>query len=147
RDVFHAELFGNFGGLAVKGERRTAAAEVGHFNIAPAESAAPAGAERFHAGLFRCEARGVALETIGFTFCIGDFAIGENASLETVAVAFEGFLHARDLAQIDARADDHRPAPLVVMVRRPCFTPLVEMSASASFCTCAAFPLRIRTSR
>ena len=39
------------------------------------------------------------------------------------------------------------PAPVVVSVSRPCFTPLVLIRASAIFCTMPAFPFTISTSR
>ena len=147
RDIADAELFRDFSGFSVKGQRRTAGGKIGHFEIAPPDASAPSGAQRFHPGFLGGEARGVALIPIRFALRVGDFAIGEDAVLETLAMALDRFAEPADFAQIHARADDHSSAPVVVMVRRPCLTPLVEMSASAIFRTADALPLSTITSR
>ena len=52
-------------------------------------------------------------------------------SMKRAAVALDGGADAGHFGQVDAGPDDHSSAPGVVMVRRPCLTPLVLIRASA----------------
>ena len=122
-----------FGGFAVELERGAAGRQICHFEVTPPDAASPTSAERFHPRFLGGESGGVALVSIGFSLGVGDFALGVDTFEEAAAVAANGIPDARDFAEIDARADNHDPPPGDVMVRRPCITPLVEISASAIF--------------
>src|SRR5437870_8847211 len=114
----------------------------------PSNTAFPTGADRLHAGLFGGEATCVTLETVRLALDIGDLARRVNALDEAPAETRDRLADAVDFGQVHARPHDHfSSAPDVVIVRRPCLTPLVEISASAIFCTAPAFPRTTRTSR
>src|SRR5690606_38198358 len=100
---------------------------------------------RFHACFFGCEAGRIALKAVRFALDVGALAGGIDAVEKFFAEAFGGGADARDLGEVDAGSDDHRSAP--VMVRRPCFTPLVLMRLSAMRRTSAARPFTTSTSR
>ena len=59
----------------------------------------------------------------------------------------DGLANAVYLSEIDASSNDHSSAPVEMMVRSPCLTPLVLIKASTSFFPARAFPLTTRTSR
>ncbi len=132
RHVANAPPFRDLGGLSMEFQRWTSGREVGHFKVPPCD-AMPSGAQGFHSSFFGGEAGSVSLEWVGFALGVSDLSVGEHTCFESRSVAFHGRAHSTDFAQIDACSNDQRAAPVVVMVRQPCLTPLVEISASASF--------------
>src|SRR5713101_3608559 len=122
--------------------------QVGNFKILPAHASPPTRSDGFHGRLFGCEAPGITLITVGLPFHIGDLAGGVNALGKALTVTVDGLADASDLSKVHARAQDHfSSAPEVVIVRRPCLTPLVLISASAIFLTAPALPRTTSTSR
>src|SRR5258708_1858291 len=107
----------------------------------------PSRPEGFHAGFFCREPCRVPLEPVRFPLHVSDLPWGVNALDEPRSEASDGGLHSRDFGQIDTGSDDHRSAPELVIVSRPCLTPLVLMSASAIFFTAVDEPFTTRTSR
>src|ERR1019366_3385031 len=102
----------------------------------------------FHAGFFGRKPRREALKLIGLPLDVGDLCRRINPFDKTRPETRDRFANPRNLAQVDARTDDHfNSAPEVVVVRRPCFTPLVLISASATFRTSADLPRTTSTSR
>src|ERR1035437_8958957 len=129
-------------------QRRLSAPQVGHFEILPGDTAAPARADRLHAGFLGGEARGVSLVLVGLALHVRDFRRRVDAADEFLSVALDGCPYARDFRQIHAGADDHLNSfPVVVMVSRPCLTPFAVISISATFRTTALCPRTTRTSR
>src|SRR5579863_2246545 len=115
-------------------ERGAARGEIGYFEILPADAALPAGAYGLHAGFLGGKAAGIAFEAVGFALDIGDLGRGVDAVDETAAIARDGGADAVDFGEVHAGSQNHfSSAPDVVMVRRPCLTPLVLMRASAIF--------------
>ena len=145
--MFHSELFGDFRGLPVKRKRGAPASQIDDLQIAPPEPPSPAGSQCLHSCLFCCKSGRKSLKNVRLALGVRDFTIRKNPELEASSVPLDGLPYSRNFAQIHTRAKDHNSAPLVVMVSRPCLTPLVEISASAIFCTTAALPFRINTSR
>src|SRR5277367_3869585 len=78
-----------------------------YFDVAPTHAVAPACAERFHAGFFGGEARGITFETGDFLFAIPDFAIGENAAQKTVPETLDALTDARNFGDVHTSADNH----------------------------------------
>src|ERR1700687_3623779 len=110
-------------------QSRLATAQVGHFKILPRDTVAPAGPDGLHPGFLRRKTRGVALELIGLALHIRDLRGRVDPADELLPVALDGCPYARDFRQVHARADNHFNSwPVVVMVKRPCFTPFVLMS-------------------
>jgi hypothetical protein len=103
----HAQLLGDLCGFSVERKRRASGAQVGHFDIAPAQAAAPARAQRLHARFLGGEARGVALELILLTLGVIDFPAGINPLQKPLAVPRDRILDARYFAQIHPASDDH----------------------------------------
>ena len=137
----------DFLGDAVELERGPSAAQVGNFEIAPADAALPTRADGLHAGFFGGKPGGISLVAIRLALYICDLGARVNALDEASAVALDGCADAIDFRQVDADSNDHNSAPVEVMVRRPCLTPLVAMSASAIFFTARTLPFTTRTSR
>jgi YfiH family protein len=106
-DILGAEFGGEFAGYTTEPQHRLAAGLIGNFDVAPADSVTPAGAQRFHCGFFHREAAGIALELIFVALAIGDFRGREEALEEGLAVALDGRLNAIDLCDIQSQADDH----------------------------------------
>ena len=106
-DVFRTEAGGNGGGLSVELNGWTLAFGTDNFDVAPADTAAPSGAESFHAGFFSGETGGVAFEASGFGFAVLDFTFGENAVEKTIAETLDGLADARNFGDIDTGAEDH----------------------------------------
>src|SRR5713226_8241054 len=137
----------NFRGHAVELQRRPAGGEVNYFEVFPANTAPPAGADRFHSGLLGGKTRRIALVAVCFPLHIGDLGGSINSIQEAVPITFDRCTDAVHLRQVDAGSHNHSSAPVVVMVSRPCFTPLVLSKASAIFFTTLALPLTTSTSR
>src|SRR5215471_110068 len=135
-------------GFAVQFEGWTAGRKIGDLEILPADAALPTGADGFHTGFLSGETAGVALEAVGSPLHVGDLSGRVDALDEAGAIARDVGADAVHLGQVDAGPKDHfNSAPEVVMVRRPCLTPLVLIRASAIFCTAPAFPRTTSTSR
>ena len=85
---------------------------------------------------------------IGATETLGQVALRvlghHGGHLGTVPLRVVAPVERRDAVD---RAECLIPAPVVVMVKRPCLTPLALISASAIFFTAAAVPLTTSTSR
>src|SRR5437660_4614879 len=64
RDVLHAELAGYFCGFTCEGHGRSAALLTHYFQIDPADSTPPSGAEGLHRSFLSGEAAGVAFELV-----------------------------------------------------------------------------------
>ena len=129
-------------------QRGLAGRQIGHFEILPGDAALPARADGLHAGLFGREARGVAFVAVGLALHVRDLRGREDAAGETRPEALDGGADARHLGQIHAGAHDHfRSAPEVVMVSRPCLTPLALISVSAILRTSPDLPRTTMTSR
>src|SRR3954454_19061003 len=108
----------------------------------------PSCADSLHAGFLCGKARGVAFVSIRLALHVSDLARGEDPVDELPSKALDGRSNARHLGKVHARPDDHfSSVPEVVIVRRPCFTPLVLMSVSATCRTSADLPRTTTTSR
>src|SRR6185369_6880467 len=124
----------------MEAKRRLSGRQVGHLEILPGDAALPARADGFHARFLGREARRIAFVTVGLTFYVSDLPGGIDAIHEARSVALDGGADAWYLRQIHTGAHDHfNSDPVVVMVSRPCFTPLVLMRASATLRTSADF--------
>src|SRR5438067_1982076 len=97
----------------------------------PTHAVFPTGADRLHAGLFCREPGGVPLEPVGLTLDVRYLAACINTIDESVPVTFYRLANSVHFRNINTGPYNHRPAPVEVIVRRPCFTPLVLMSVSA----------------
>src|SRR5579872_543004 len=129
-------------------ERRPAGRKIRDFEILPADAAFPPRADGLHSSLLSGKTTGVSLETIGFPLHISDLRGRVDAIDKSLPVALDRRTDAIHFCQVDTGPQDHfSSAPEVVSVRRPCFTPLVLISASAIFWTVAAFPRTTSTSR
>jgi hypothetical protein len=100
RDTLDAEVGGNFCGFAGEREGGAAALLADYFQVDPTNSAAPAGAERFHGGFFGGETASVSLELILEALAICDFVECEDTAEERLAMALNGSLDARDFGDI-----------------------------------------------
>src|SRR5438477_460998 len=80
-----------------------------HLEVAPGHALRPAGPERLHGRLLGREARRVAREAAAAAgLAVRLLRRGEDAGLEARAGApFERAADARDVAHVDAQADDH----------------------------------------
>src|SRR5260370_32126066 len=129
-------------------QRGFSARQVGHFEILPGDAAPPARADSLHTRFLGGEARRITFELIGLPLHIRDLRRCVNAVDEFLPVALDRCLDARDFRQVQPRADDHfSSCPVVVMVKRPCLTPFVLISTSATRRTAADLPRTTRTSR
>src|SRR5882724_189185 len=106
-DMSCAQPGGEFGGLAVESNGRATSGLARDFDVAPAYTVVPSGAERFHGGLLGGKAGGVTLDPVGFGIAVADLALGEYAVEEPVAVAGQGERNARDFRDVDAGANNH----------------------------------------
>src|SRR5204863_6296755 len=88
-------------------KRRASGAQVGHFDIAPAQPAAPAGPQGLHARFLGGESRGVAFELILLALGVIDFPAGINALQKPLSMPRDRILDARYFAQIDPASDNH----------------------------------------
>jgi len=147
RDIPDAQAIRKLCCYTVKLQRGTPRRQVLYFEIPPADAASPTSADGLHPSFLGGESGGIAFIAVGLAFDIGDFSGRVDALDKAAAVTFDRASNTVHLGQIDARSDDHSSAPVEVMVRRPCFTPLVLIKASAIFLTAPAFPLTTRTSR
>ena len=112
------------------------------------DSAPPAGADGLHAGFLGGEARRITFELVRLALHIGDLPGRVDTVDEFLSEALDRCLYARDFRQIHAGPDNHLSScPVVVMVSRPCFTPFVLISTSATFRTTADLPRTTSTSR
>src|SRR5262245_39253516 len=122
--------------------------QVGDLEILPGDSMPPTGTDSFHPCLFGGKAGSIALVAVGLTLHISDLPWGVNPLYELLAEASDGLANAIDLRQIHSGTNDHlNSVPEVVMVSRPCLTPLVLIKASATLRTSADLPRTTRTSR
>ena len=112
------------------------------------DSAPPTRPDRLHARFLGGEARRIPFELIRLALHIRDLPRRVDTLDELLPEALDRCLYARDLRQIHSRADNHLSScPVVVMVSRPCFTPFVLISTSATFRTTADLPRTTSTSR
>src|SRR5581483_5832540 len=133
---------------AVELQGRLPRDQVRHFKILPPDPVTPPRPDRLHSRFFGREARRVPLELVGLTLHVGDLPRRVNALDEFLPEPLNRRFDARHFRQINSCAHDHfSPAPDVVIVSRPCFTPFVLISTSAIFRTAADLPFTIRTSR
>ena len=147
RDIPDSQAVRELGRNAVKLQCGAPGGQVLHFKVLPTDAAFPPRANRLHPRFLGGESCGVAFKAVGLALYVGYFGGRVNALDETLSVPLDGPANAVYLGQIDARSNDHSSAPVEVMVRRPCLTPLVLIKASAIFFTAAAFPFTTRTSR
>ena len=105
-DVFYTERVGDFAGFAVEFYGGAAAALADHFDVDPADAAAPAGAEGFHGGFFCCEAAGEAFVFVFETLAVFTLGGGVEAAEDGFAVALDGGFYAADFGDVDSEADD-----------------------------------------
>src|SRR3981081_4583437 len=90
------------GRFAMKGDCGPSSRLAGDFDIAPAHTVAPTGAQSFHACFFGSEACSITPPRTGLGVAIADLAFGEHAVQEAVAVAGQGLRDAGDLRNVDA---------------------------------------------
>src|ERR1700722_1683253 len=107
RYVSGAQFGGDRRSLAVKLNGRALCLRTNYFYVAPAHAVAPARAERFHAGFFGGEARGIAFERGDFLFAVSNFALGENAAQKTVPETLDALTDARNFGDVHTSADNH----------------------------------------
>jgi polyphenol oxidase len=105
-DVLYAESVGDVAGFAVEFYGGAAAFLADHFDVDPADAAAPAGAERFHRGFFCGEAAGVAFVFIFEALAVLALGGRVEATEKCFAVALDGAFHAADFGNVDSEADD-----------------------------------------
>ena len=147
RDIPDSQAIRELGRDAVELQRRTPRRQIRYLEILPADAAPPACSDGLHPRFLGGESCGIAFVAIRLALDVRDFGGRINALDEAAPVTFDGRANAVHLGEIHARSDDHNSAPVEVMVRRPCFTPLVLIKASAIFFTAAAFPFTTSTSR
>ena len=82
------------------------AAMADHLEIAPQDAKRVAGADGFHAGLFRREPPGQVRRGVPTSQAVGDLPVGEHAAQEPIAVPLERLRDAVDFSGINAQADD-----------------------------------------
>src|SRR5205085_1107763 len=107
----------------------------------------PACADRLHPGFFRGKPPGVAFKLVSLALDIRNLARSINSLRKPLPIALNRLPNTTHLRQIDSSPENQSSAPDVVMVRRPCFTPLVLINASANFRTAPALPRTTSTSR
>jgi hypothetical protein len=93
--------------FSVKLKLRLLSGQANDFHVAPANAAALARAQRFHAGFFGRESRGKMLDGSRLRLAVGDFAGGEQPIEKTFAVTLHRLLESRNFDQVNANADDH----------------------------------------
>jgi hypothetical protein len=146
-NVSDAQSIRDLCGNSVELQRRPSRCEICDFKVLPADAVPPSGAKCFHRCFLGRKAGRVALITIRLALNVSNFGGCVNAIDKALPVAFDGVTNPMDFRQIDAETDDHNSAPVDVMVKRPCLTPLVLIKASAIFFTVLARPLTTSTSR
>ena len=82
------------------------AAMADHLEIAPQDAKRVAGADGFHAGLFRSEPPGQVRRGVPTSQAVSDLPVGEHAAQEPIAVPLERLRDAVDFSGINAQADD-----------------------------------------
>src|SRR5579862_7899873 len=105
-DIFHAHFFREFGRLAAELQRGLAACGADDFDIAPADTVGPAGAEGFHRGFLGGEASGVTLKFVAMLLAVFHFGGRKEAFEERRAVARDGRLDAIDFSDVQPEPDD-----------------------------------------
>src|SRR5260370_36059028 len=128
-------------------QRGTSAGQIHNLKILPLHTMSPTGADRLHARFLSGKPGSIALVLIRFALHIGDLGWSKKTIGEPLPVPFDCRANAVDFRYIDPRTDNVTPTPVVVIVRRPCLTPLVEIRASAILRTSPALPFTTRTSR
>ena len=99
---------GYFGGAAVEQKLRSLPGLTHHFELAPGDAAADAGAQRFCAGLLGGEPRGEALGGALFAgLAVGDLAGRVHTVEEVLAEAVQTCLDAWNFGEIGAKTKDH----------------------------------------
>jgi len=106
RYALHAKLSGDFCGFSSQRNARAAALLANNFQINPANTPAPPGPERLHSRFFGGESPSIALELILEPLAIFDFLGREDAIKKSLAMAFDGRLHAGHLGNIYTQAND-----------------------------------------
>ena len=71
RNILHAHFVSTFPRDALQLQRRLSAGLADYFDVAPAHSRAPAGAQSFHRSFFGGKASGVTFEFIPMAFAVG----------------------------------------------------------------------------
>lgn len=94
------------GRAAVQLQLRRAAGPAHDFDVAPQDILRAAGAERLHRGFLRSEPAGEMNRRMAASHAVRDFAVGENALAESVAVALERRDDAGDFCGVESEADD-----------------------------------------
>src|SRR5665213_4303272 len=133
RDIADSQAIREAGCGAMELQRWTPGRQVRYFEVPPADPMSPACSDGLHPRFLGGESSGVAFVAVGFALDVGDFSRRIDALDEALPVTFDGRANAVHLGEIHPRSDDHNSAPVEVMVRRPCFTPLVLIKASAIF--------------
>lgn len=94
-------------GPAVQVELRRAAA-AHDFDVAPQHALRVSGAERLHRRFLGGEAAGKMDRRNAAAPAVGDFAVGENAVNEPIAVSLDRLRNAIDVGRIESQPDDVR---------------------------------------
>lgn len=93
-------------GAAVQLQLRWPAGTTDDLDVAPEDALRVAGAEGFHRGFFRGEAAGKVNRRVASPHAIRDFAFGEDAVCEALAVPFDGGGDSWNVGGVESEADD-----------------------------------------
>jgi hypothetical protein len=96
----------NVSRAASKLHRWGALGVITNFDVAPADAAAPAGAERFEHGFLRGPAAGVVLRGRFAGAAVFDLVVGVDARDEQLAVLLDHLRDSQAFHDVDAGADD-----------------------------------------
>ena len=109
---------------------------VDHAHVEPVHALPYAGAERLGAGLLGGETLGVGGGPGRAAIGLGALDFGKTAARKAVAVFFQRFLDAADVAEIDAEADDHalrrrlsRPSSIAARIFRTLASSPMKMAS------------------
>ena len=114
RDVFHAEVVGNFPGRAFQSDCWAPAPLAHNFHVNPAHTAAPACSQSFHRSFLRRETAGIALELILELLAIRDFLRRVNAAKESLRLRLNHRPDALYFGDINTYADNHGSSNCIV---------------------------------
>src|SRR6185437_478522 len=102
-----AEESGKLGQFSAEPKTWSASRLANHFNIAPTDSAPPAGTHGFHSGLFRRKAGSQTLGRIGLGSTVTDLFRGKDTGQKALSKALHGGPDPGDLSYVNSCTYNH----------------------------------------
>src|SRR5262245_52967762 len=118
---------------AMEKHSRPATRQARDLHVLPRDAQVQTGADRLGGRLFRGKASSESLDGVLLRLAVLDLGGRVDAAEEALAKAFDSLRDARDLADVDARADDHQYTPRSA----PSFTSPSYPAALISFTSCS----------